>query len=170
MLLVVALVALCYFGGNYCPAVLRKNKEMLLGVVVGLALCSFMGMRMEGFATADECAAQCTGGIFKEGRGGTGERQADELCQEAFSRVQRVGDEDDQRCEMTLAPVRTPYINLTGHPARLPDGGRGCAAAPLRPRAGLRCYQAGPSRGRDRRAHDEGVSRRGASPRGFCRS
>ena len=41
VLLAVALVALCYFGGNYCPAVLKKNKKMLLGVVVGLVLCSF---------------------------------------------------------------------------------------------------------------------------------
>ena len=48
MLVVVALVALCYFGGNKCPKVLKDNKEMLLGVVIGLALCSFMGLRMEG--------------------------------------------------------------------------------------------------------------------------
>ena len=48
ILVVVALVALCYFGGNYCPAVLKNNKKMLLGVVVGLVLCSFFGMRLEG--------------------------------------------------------------------------------------------------------------------------
>ena len=48
MIVVVALVALCYFGGNYCPAVLKKNKEMLLGGAVALVLCSFTGMRMEG--------------------------------------------------------------------------------------------------------------------------
>ena len=50
MLVVVALVALCYFGGNKCPKVLKDNKEMLLGVLVGLALCSFMGLRLEGIA------------------------------------------------------------------------------------------------------------------------
>ena len=57
MLVVVALVALCYFGGNYCPAVLKKNKEILLGVVGGLVLCSFSGMRLEGFSPDDypEC-------------------------------------------------------------------------------------------------------------------
>ena len=49
MLVVVALVALCYFGGNYCPSVLKKNKELLLGVAGGLALCSFMGLRLEGW-------------------------------------------------------------------------------------------------------------------------
>jgi hypothetical protein len=48
MLVVVALVALCYFGGKFCPSVLRQNKEMLLGVAVGLVLCSFMGLRLEG--------------------------------------------------------------------------------------------------------------------------
>jgi len=54
MLLVVALVALCYFGGNYCPAVLRQNKEMLIGVVVGMSLCSFMGLRLEGMAPIEK--------------------------------------------------------------------------------------------------------------------
>jgi hypothetical protein len=48
MLVVVAVVALCYCGGNYCPAILKKNKEMLLGVAVGMALCSFMDLRLEG--------------------------------------------------------------------------------------------------------------------------
>jgi len=48
MLLVIALVALCYCGGKLCPAVLRQNKEMLLGVAIGMALCSFMDLRMEG--------------------------------------------------------------------------------------------------------------------------
>jgi len=51
IIIIVALVALCYFGGNYCPSVLKKNKEMLLGVVVGIALCSFMDMRLEGMST-----------------------------------------------------------------------------------------------------------------------
>jgi hypothetical protein len=57
MLLVIALVALCYCGGKLCPAVLRQNKEMLLGVAVGMALCSFMDLRMEGFDSQDymEC-------------------------------------------------------------------------------------------------------------------
>ena len=50
IIIIVALVALCYFGGNYCPSVLKKNKEMLLGVVVGIALCSFMDMRLEGMS------------------------------------------------------------------------------------------------------------------------
>ena len=48
MLVVVALVALCYCGGNYCPTVLKQNKEMLLGGAIALVLCSFFGMNLEG--------------------------------------------------------------------------------------------------------------------------
>ena len=49
MLVVLAVVLLCYCGGKYCPKVLSSNKEMLLGVLVGIALCSFAGLRLEGF-------------------------------------------------------------------------------------------------------------------------
>jgi hypothetical protein len=49
MLVVLAVVLLCYCGGKYCPKVLSSNKEMLLGVLVGLALCSIADLRMEGF-------------------------------------------------------------------------------------------------------------------------
>ena len=48
MLVIVAVVAFVYFGGSNVPSVLRKNKELLLGVVIGLFLCSFMGLRLEG--------------------------------------------------------------------------------------------------------------------------
>jgi len=59
MIVVVALVALCYFGGNYCPAVLKQNKKMLLGVVGGLVLCSFTGMRLEEFEADEYVASGC---------------------------------------------------------------------------------------------------------------
>jgi len=49
MLVALAVVAFCYCGGKYCPSVLKQNKEMLLGVLVGMALCSFADLRMEGF-------------------------------------------------------------------------------------------------------------------------
>ena len=49
MLAVVALVLFGYFGGSNVPKILRDKKEMLLGVVGGLVLCSFFGMRMEGY-------------------------------------------------------------------------------------------------------------------------
>ena len=51
MLVVVALVALCYCGGNYCPTVLKQNKEMLLGGAIALVLCSFFGMHLEGLVS-----------------------------------------------------------------------------------------------------------------------
>jgi len=49
MLVALAVVLLCYCGGKYCPKVLSSNKEVVLGVLVGLALCSFAGLRLEGF-------------------------------------------------------------------------------------------------------------------------
>jgi hypothetical protein len=49
MLVALAVVAFCYCGGKYCPKVLSSNKEVVLGVLVGMALCSFAGLRMEGF-------------------------------------------------------------------------------------------------------------------------
>ena len=55
MLVVLAIVLLCYCGGKYCPKVLSSNKEMLLGVLVGIALCSFAGLKMEGFMVTPEC-------------------------------------------------------------------------------------------------------------------
>ena len=48
-LVVVALVAFIWCGGNYCPSVLRQNKKLLLGVAVGMVLCSVMGLRLEGY-------------------------------------------------------------------------------------------------------------------------
>ena len=48
MLVVLAVVVLCYCGGKYCPKILSSNKEMLLGVLVGMALSSFAGLKLEG--------------------------------------------------------------------------------------------------------------------------
>ena len=47
-LIVLVFVLFIYFGGKYVPSVLKKNKNLLLGVVGGLVLCSFLGMRIEG--------------------------------------------------------------------------------------------------------------------------
>ena len=59
MLVVLAVVALCYCGGNYCPKVLSSNKEMLLGVLVGMALCSFMDLKLEGFDSSTWVSNGC---------------------------------------------------------------------------------------------------------------
>tara|TARA_B100001287_G_scaffold268961_1_gene265863 strand:+ start:1431 stop:2021 length:591 start_codon:yes stop_codon:yes gene_type:complete len=56
MLLVVLFVMFIYFGGSNVPLVLKQNKEMLLGVAGGLVLCSFFGMKLEGFE--EYCSAQ----------------------------------------------------------------------------------------------------------------
>ena len=53
-LLVIILVVFTYYGGSNVPKVLKDNKELLLGVVGGLVLCSFLGMRLEG-VTGDAC-------------------------------------------------------------------------------------------------------------------
>ena len=58
MLVALALVLCAYFWSD-CPKVLKDNKEMLLGVLIGLSLYSFMGVRLEGFKNSDECKRVC---------------------------------------------------------------------------------------------------------------
>ena len=58
MIVVVVLVVFCYFGGKYCPLVLKKNKEILLGLAGGLVLCSFFGLRLEGFKMVPACCGE----------------------------------------------------------------------------------------------------------------
>ena len=67
---VLVLVVFCYCGGKYCPAVLKQNKEILLGVVGGLVLASFFGLKLEamgpprgraGFGEACDDNTKCTG-------------------------------------------------------------------------------------------------------------
>ena len=59
MLVVLAVVAFCYCGGKYCPSVLKQNKEVVLGVLVGMALCSFAGLKLEGFESVADCITTC---------------------------------------------------------------------------------------------------------------
>jgi len=65
LLLVLLLVGFCFCGGKYCPSVLRQNKELLMGVAVGMASYSLLGMG--GFTASEECckenrAASCDQG------------------------------------------------------------------------------------------------------------
>ena len=53
MLVVLAVVLLCYCGGRFCPKVLSSNKEVVLGVLVGMVLCSFAGLKLEGLMVPD---------------------------------------------------------------------------------------------------------------------
>ena len=39
---------LCAYFWPACPKILKENKQILLGVIVGLVLCSFYNLRVEG--------------------------------------------------------------------------------------------------------------------------
>jgi len=54
MIIVIALVVFFYFGGKYVPKVLKDNKQIMLGLVGGLVLCSFMCKSVEGFVVSND--------------------------------------------------------------------------------------------------------------------
>ena len=56
LLFITILVIFSYFGGSNVPKVLKDNKQMLLGVVIGLVLPS-VGVNIEGFSSEAECLA-----------------------------------------------------------------------------------------------------------------
>ena len=89
MLVVLAVVALCYCGGKYCPKVLSSNKEMLLGVLVGIALCSFMDLRLEGFDASEWVSNGC---CKQEVLGGK--------CLSLFTDSYDIGDWEEMRDEI----------------------------------------------------------------------
>ena len=60
MLLIVASVVFAYYGGASCPKVLKDNKQMLLGVLVGLLLGSFFGVAIEGITDETDKRAEGT--------------------------------------------------------------------------------------------------------------
>jgi hypothetical protein len=60
ILILALIVGLCYFGEKYCPAVLKQNKQILLGVLIGLGSASFMGVGIEGLMVTPECCAAGT--------------------------------------------------------------------------------------------------------------
>ena len=74
MLVALAVVLLCYCGGRFCPSVLKQNKEVVLGVLVGMALSSFAGLKLEGAANlgkscsidSDCNSGHCNGGVCVE--------------------------------------------------------------------------------------------------------
>ena len=49
MLGLVLLVLFVHFGGSNVPKVLKDNKQMVYGVTIGLVLCSFFGVKVEGY-------------------------------------------------------------------------------------------------------------------------
>ena len=46
----VLLVLFVHFGGPNVPKVLKDNKQMVYGVTIGLVLCSFFGVNVEGIS------------------------------------------------------------------------------------------------------------------------
>ena len=52
-LVLVAIVAFTYFGGQNVPKVLKDNKQMILGVFVGVLLHQFMGVGVEGITESE---------------------------------------------------------------------------------------------------------------------
>ena len=51
LLFSIVLVLFIFYGGKNVPKVMKDNKEILLGIVGGLVLCSFLGMNLEGVQT-----------------------------------------------------------------------------------------------------------------------
>ncbi len=82
-LVIVALVVFTYFGGSYVPNVLKSNKQMLLGVVGGLVLGSFFGVRL-----VEGMGPPCLSAFFKTFSSdrlcyqqGEGKNSCDDLCE-----------------------------------------------------------------------------------------
>ena len=50
----VLLVLFVHFGGSNVPKVLKDNKQMVYGVTIGLVLCSFFGVNIEGLISGDD--------------------------------------------------------------------------------------------------------------------
>ena len=118
MLLILALVLCAYFWPD-CPKMLKDNKQMLLGVVVGLVLCTFFKKALvEGYYWNDVM------GCHQRERsiaGDTGSRRRaadDRPCNE-------VGLADDNRCfdsEVECQANRYEMrINRSTPPSETPD-------------------------------------------------
>ena len=97
LIVLVAVVGFCYFGENKCPKVLKDNKEMLLGVLVGMALCSFMGLKIEGFCYHDSDCPR--GEVCRHGRGGSSRCVSGDIaCESDFDCMTRAGGSRDSKC------------------------------------------------------------------------
>lgn len=55
----VLLVLFVHFGGPNVPKVLKDNKQMVYGVTIGLVLCSFFGVNVEGAVTNQNDLKEC---------------------------------------------------------------------------------------------------------------
>ena len=78
LLAVIVFLVFLWKGGKYVPTVLKKDKNAFLYIIIGLVLCSFFGVRIEGLSTGSavqqfrvntEGAAQ-SGAMFRGNSGG----------------------------------------------------------------------------------------------------
>ena len=70
----VALILFVHFGGPNVPKILRDNKQLLYGIIIGLVFCSFFGNNVEG-GPGHEGGGDDEGG--DEGSGGDDEGELD---------------------------------------------------------------------------------------------
>jgi len=124
-LLILVLVSFCYFGGKYCPKFLKDKKEMLLGVFVGITICSFADIKLEGFANASLCKVQCRDGIYKMDEvddqvarpdnamfsPGTGYNTVETTCDSDYPTIVPF-PENDNKCLLPQSAMNPVTINL----------------------------------------------------------
>ena len=75
LLVLVGLVVFIYFGGKYVPKMLKDNKQILLGCLVGVLLHRFMGIGIEGIdgsGPPDSGGAHCDVGLGRTDSFGVG--------------------------------------------------------------------------------------------------
>lgn len=61
-LILVLLIVFTFFGGQNVPKVLKENKQMILGVFVGILLHQFMGIGIEGMDCENHSGEEITDG------------------------------------------------------------------------------------------------------------
>jgi hypothetical protein len=92
LVLSIACVVFTYYGGNYVPKMLKDNKQMLLGVVAGLLLCTFFKKDLvEGYYWNDAMGCHQRPRSEVGDQGSQRRRADDRLCNE-------VDLGDDTRC------------------------------------------------------------------------
>ena len=125
-LLVIVVVAFCYFGGKYCPSALKKNKELLLGVAGGLVLCSFFGMRLEGVYIA-QGKENCD--PVPPGEGGKGQTCANNcqcrgsmVCENGICKGMQFNTGDTSACEGEKLDMCRELLALSADNPQLSSG------------------------------------------------
>lgn len=64
LIVVVLLVLFVQFGGPNVPKILKDNKQMVYGITIGLVMCSFFGVNVEGLTELSETSGSCVSNDF----------------------------------------------------------------------------------------------------------